>query len=217
VVNSNLAVTVSALSGNPFNNTQVGDTIFIPGVSTGDAPGPFSALNEGYWTVLSQSNLAITMARPAGTAVFSGVSEVVTPTNDTSINSFSATGIQVGDTLELSGGFAITALHAYEILAVNPNWIEVLSTAALGPQTGIVPTTAGFTIYKAAIRYLRIEADQECAVRCNGDTGNTNRLEPLIPGTDANTAWREQFGPVWKLVIVNRSTVTLNLTVLQAE
>lgn len=217
VVNPNLSVTVTAGSGTPFASVVAGDVVFIPGLSTGDSASPFNSLNEGYWSVLSSTSTVLVMVRPADVTVFSGVGEVVTPSTALQFQAFSTAGVQVGDTVDISAGLAITAQHAYEIVAVNPEWVEFLSTAALAPQAGAVPTTAGIVFYKVAVRYLRVEADQECTVQINGDTGNTNRLEPLIPGDEKHVAWRDQLGPVWQLVIVNRTSAVLNVTVLQAE
>lgn len=217
VVNANLSMTITAGSGTPFSAVIAGDTVFVPGVTTGDTASPFNTLNEGYWVVLSAISTAITVARFADSGVFSGVSEVVIPTVNDQIQAFTAAGVQVGDTVEISAGFAFTAQHAYDVIAVNPKWIEIESAAPLGPQTGIVPTASGMVFYKTALRFLRIESDQECVVRMNGDTGNTNRLEPLIPGDSNHAAWCEKFGPVWKLDIVNRTMATIHLVVLQAE
>jgi hypothetical protein len=64
---------------------------------------------------------------------------------------------------------------------------------------------------------MRIEADQEMIVRLNGDTGNTNRVEPIISGDEDFSGWFEKTGTVWKLVMINRSTRVSNLTVMSAE
>jgi hypothetical protein len=217
VVNINLSVTVTAGSGTPFASVLAGDTVFIPGVSTGDTSGPFNTLNEGYWVVLSSTSTIIVMSRFADSGVFNGVSEPVTPSVNDQIQAFSSTGIQVGDTVEISAGFSFTAQHAYEILAVNPEWIEFVSTTPLGQQVGIMPGAAGMVFYKLAIRYLRIEGDQEFVIRLNADTGNSNRIEAIIPGDPDHAGWFEKWGTVWKLDIVNRTLSTLNLVILSAE
>ncbi len=216
VVNANLSVTITAGSGTPFSAVQVSDIVFIPGLSTGDAANVFNALNVGYWTVLSRSNTSITMVRLAG-EIFTGISDVVTPTDALQLQAFSSAGVQIGDTVEISAGFATTAQHAYEVLAVNPLWIEFASTSPLGAETGIQPGSTGLVFYTSAKRWLRLETDQEMVVRMNGDTGNTNRVEPIIPGDDNFVGWNEKFGAVWKLVLVNRTTRVLNLTVMSAE
>lgn len=217
VVNANLSVTLTAGSGTPFSAVVAGDTVFVPGTSTGDSASPFNSLNEGYWVVLSVTSTVINMARFSDSGVFSGISETVTPSTNNQLQAFSAAGVQIGDTVEISAGFAFPAQHAYEVLAVNPEWIEIESSAPLGPQTGVIPGAAGILFYKLAIRYLRIEGDQEFVVRLNGDTGNTNRIEAIVPGDSDHAGWFEKWGTVWKLDVVNRTMSTLNLVVLTAE
>jgi len=216
VVQTNLSVTVTAGSGTPFGAVQVGDIVFIPGLSTGDSASPFNSLNEGYWTTLSASTTVLTLARPAGD-IFSGFSEAVTPASNAQFQAFSATGVQVGDTVEIAAGFATTAQHSYEVLGVNPKWIEFESTAPLGAQTGVLPGATGLLFYTAAKRFLFLETDQEIVVRLNGDTGNTNRLTPLIPGDEKFVAPFLKLGPVWKLVVVNRSSALATVLVASAE
>jgi hypothetical protein len=216
VVGSNLAVTVTAASGTPFAAAVAGDVAFIPGVTTGDSASPFNSLNEGYWTVLAATGATMTMARAAG-EVFNGVSEVVTTSSTAQLQVFSTAGVQVGDTVELVSGFASTALRSYDIVGVNPKWIEVISTLALASQTGILPGSSGLLIYTAAKRWIGIESDQECVVRLNGDTGSFNRVAPWIPGDRAFVGEFKMTGPVWMLEVVNKSSVPANVLVLSAE
>jgi len=215
-VNSNLSMSVAAGTGTPFSAVQVGDVVFIPGTSTGDPASPFNPLNEGYWTVLSSGSALMTLARDPS-VVFAGASQVVTPSGNSFIQAFSSDGVQVGDTVEIASGFAAPALHSYGVVAVNPLWVEFESTSPLGSQTGITPGASGLLFYTASKRWLRIEADQECVLRLNGDSGNSVRLEPIIAGDRANVGWFEIFGSVWQLVVVNRSTGVLNVTMLAAE
>lgn len=215
-VNPNLTVTVAAGTGTPFSALQVGDTAFIPGTSTGDAAGPFSSLNEGTWTVLTGGASTIVIARAAGT-VFSGTTESVTLSNNTSFIAFASAGVQAGDTLYLSSGFAPSALGAYEILAVTSTWIEFQSILPLGPQTGVEPGTAGFSIFTSSKRFLLIETDQEICVQLNGGTDFTNVISPVIAGHPRFQGVFVKLGPVWKLVVVNQSSAPANVTVASAE
>jgi hypothetical protein len=216
LVNQNLTVTVTVLAGTPFTGVQVGDTVLIPGVTTGDPTSPFNSLNEGLWTVLSRSNSSLVIVRPSG-SVFSGIGESVVNPTTSQFLVYSATGVQVGDTVEIAAGFASTTLHSYEVLAVTPEWIEFQSTSPLGEEAGITPGTTGLVFYTSSKRWLRMECDQECVVRMNGATDNSNRVEPVIPGNKDFIGWHEKFGSVWSLVVVNRSTAVLNLVVMSAE
>lgn len=213
---ANLSLKVTAGSGTPFTGVVAGDVVFIPGTSTGDPASPFSALNEGYWSVLSATTTIVFLSRDPSD-VFSGASEVVTPASASEFQAFSSAGVQVGDTIDISAGFATAALRSFELTAVNWEWIEFRSTAPLGEEAAIVPGVSGLAIYTAAKRFVLVETDQEIVVRFNNDTSNNNRVEPLLAGDDGIPGSQHKFGTVWKLVIVNRSSVRANVIVSSAE
>lgn len=219
VVNPNLSLTITADGGTPFSAVVAGDVLFIPGVSTGDPAGPFNDLNAGFWTVLTRSNTVLTVARDASLyPVFSGISEAaIAAVALDEFMVFTAAGIQVGDTLDLSAGFAPAALHSFDITAVTPDWVQFQSTAPLGEELAVVPGALGIVVYTNRKRFVLILADQEVAVQYNGSTGSENRVEPLLAGTLGYEGWDVKFGTVWKLVLVNRSSARSKVTVCSAE
>jgi hypothetical protein len=216
VVNNNATATFTTSTGN-FNAVQIGDTVFVPHTTTGDSASPFSVLNVGYWVVLARTTTVITVTRPS-TQGFEGTSEIVALSANNQLQAFSSNNVQVGDTLDISAGFSTVTQKNYTISAVNPFWVEFTSTESLPLETGIQPTASGLTFYGSSKRFLRIEADQGCVIRLNGDTGNTNRIDPMIVGDAGAVGWFEKWGPVWSLEIVNRSkTSVLTIKILTAE
>jgi hypothetical protein len=204
------------LGSGTWGSTVAGDVLFIPGVTTGDSSGPFSALNEGYWSVLSVSGLVLTAVRPAGT-IFQGSSEIKTVTANSQIQAFTSAGVQLSDKVELSAGFSASSLRTYQVVTVNPKYFEVTSTLPLALDSAVVPGVNGLTFYKFNKQYIRVEADQECAIQANGDSGQTQRVVPFIPCDPDNTGWYEKWGPMWSLTIVNRTSNTLNVIVISME
>ena len=215
-VGANLALTVTAGSGSPFSAVQAGDTVLIPGVSTGDPASPFNALNEGLWYVLTPGTASIVLTRDPS-QVFSGISEVVTPASNNQFLVYSSDNVQVGDTVSLSLGFAASALHAFVITAVTSNWIEFTSVLPLGNQTGITPTAAGITIYILAKRWIHIETDQELVYQLNGDTGQFSRITPILPGCPGIHGTMHLWGAIWSLVLINKSSLLAKVTVCTVE
>lgn len=209
--NANGTLTMAAGAGTPFAAVVAGDTVFVPGVSTGDASIGFNSINEGSWKVLSASGASLTLSRPS--SEFGAVSEAVTPSTN-GVLAFSVAGVQAGDKADLSAGFDF--MGTFPVLAVTSKWFEVTSTSPLVAATG-TPGVAGLAFYTSAKRFLRIEADQDCVVRVNGDTSNSNRLSPWHAGETGQVAEFVKVGPTWSLSIVNRSTSPLNLTVISAE
>jgi hypothetical protein len=218
-INNNASATFTV--GAPtFGSVQAGDTIFIPTALTGDSAlnNVFSVLNGGYWTVLSATSTVLTVTRPTGQS-FSGTAETVTPTNNLHLQAMSASGVQVGDTVEISAGFSPITRQAFVITAVNPSWVEFISTAALPLETGILPTASGMVFYTKCKRFLRIEVDQNVVLRLNGDTSDKLRISTTQLSTGENFGWFETgSGPCWQLDVVNRSTTSiLNIVIMSAE
>lgn len=93
-------VTVTSEGGSVFGDVEIGDVVYIPGQSTGDT-SLFDTLNEGEWTVLAASATQLTLTRPSGVD-FTGATETVEITDADQFQVFSAAGVQVGDTLDLT-------------------------------------------------------------------------------------------------------------------
>lgn len=199
-----------------FTSVSPGDTLFIPGAATGDSAGPFNPLNTGYWVVLGVAGATVTLSRLPG-ASFEAWGEVVAVTANSQVQAFSSNGVQVGDKVDISSGFFGSTLKTFTVTAINAHWFEVQSTSPLAAQSGVTPGAVGIVFYTAAKRFLRIEADQECSIRLNGDTSNTNRLSPWDASNPDLVAEYVKVGPTWSLKVFNRSSVTLNVLVLAAE
>lgn len=213
-LNANSTVTATSSLGAIFGAVAAGDTVFVPGAATGDS-GPFDPLNVGYWTVLAAAAAQLTLGRSAGT-VFEGATETVAITDDAEFQVFSAAGVQVGDTVDISAGFALSAQAAYEVVAVTATRLEFESAAPLADETA-VPGTAGLVVYSAAKRFVHVESDQPLAVRYNGDTTDNNRLDPWIPADDSLIGYDSKVGTVYSLALKNRSTQTANVTFISVE
>jgi hypothetical protein len=210
---ANQTVKVTSSLGAIFGAVVVGDNVMVPGVVTGD-PAVFDPLNEGLWEVLAKTSTELTLRRPAD-ATFSGVTETVAVTSDDQFLAYSAAGVQVGDLLDLVSGFAGSSLRSYPVVAVTSLWVEFSYSMPLAEEAAVVPGASGLAVYSAAKRYVYLEADQEVAVKLNGDTGEHNRVEP-IAGAGA-PGWFEKFGTVYSLVVKNRSTASAVVVLISAE
>lgn len=216
-LNSNQTLTVSTTAGT-FTAVLAGDVVFIPGVTTGDVAGAFNTLNEGLWNVLSVDGTGsvLQLGRAASTT-FTGITQTVTPTLAYQFQAFSPTGVQVGDNVRISAGFSAPVTGTYTVTAVNPVWFEVTSTLPLPITATAVPGTSGMSFYSGAKRYVRIEADQLCSIRLNGDTGDFNQITPWAAGDASNVGEFVSTNTIWSLSIVNKSTSPLNVFIIAAE
>ena len=214
-INTNFTVKFLATAGD-FAGVSVGDEVFLPSVLSGDAASPFDPLNCGYWVVLGVAvdTSYITVARSGD---FEAVAESVLVSANSQVQAYSSAGLQVGDKVDISAVFSASILRTYEVANVTAGWFEVLSNAPIPTLEVAVPTTSGITFFSSCKNFIRIEVDQECAVRFNGDTSDCNRVEPWTAGDKAFVGTNEKKGPVWQLVVKNRSLFPANVTVISAE
>jgi len=216
-VNSNGTVTVTVPVGPDFTAVQVGDEVFIPHTTTGDAANVISVLNAGFWTVLGKSsNTSITLVRPVGQD-FEATSQSVALTSNSQLRAYTSTGLQVGDSVSISAGFSLPARRTFEVLALTDTFLEFISTTALASETGILPGAAGMVFFTTNKTFVYVEANQECSVRVNGDTGNYQRLSPPDASNALSPAQYMRRGPTWSLTIVNLASVAVDVTVLHCE
>jgi hypothetical protein len=215
----NNTVNVSVPSDATFDFTGVvlGDVVFIPHITTGDTANVLSVLNSGYWTVLGVTDSKhISLARAAN-QTFEAVSESILLTSSSQFQAYSASGVQVGDKVDISLNFATSTQKTYDVTNVTSTFFEVSSTSPLPPETGITPTAAGMIFYTDAKRFLYLETDQETCIRLNGSTDNSQRISPVEPSNPDAPGVYLKNGPVWSLSVINRSSVTANVNVFHAE
>lgn len=216
--NANSTLTMTSSTVGDFAAVVVGDTVHLPGVSTGDSASVFSELNVGDWVVLSKDGTSTTLqlARPSGSP-FVGLSEAQVVAANAQVQAYSAAGVQVGDKVTISAGFPTAVQGTFTVVAVTSNLFEVEATQPLPFNVTGTPGAAGMTFYAGAKRYVRFEADQECVIRLNGDVGNSNRMSPWEAADPDQTAFMEKVGPCWQVVVVNLSSAPLNLLFISAE
>lgn len=214
VVNANATVNLNSASP-AFTGVVVGDSVFVPNTTTGDSANVFSAANSGFWTVIAVlSTSSLQLARPSGED-FSATAETQTPASADQLQIFSASGVQIGDAVDISSGFSFQ--DTFIVAAVTANFFEVISSKVIPTEVGVTPGAAGMVFYTDTKNFLYIEVDQEAAVRLNGDSGSFNRLSPREPGSTTMPGVFMKMGPVWSLVIVNRTSVTMSALVIHAE
>lgn len=213
--NANSTLTVTGPAG-AFTGVVAGDTVLIPGPTTGDTSTVFATTNEGLWLVLTATSTTLQLRRPTGVA-YTGESEVVSVVSDGQFLAYSAAGVQVGDTIRLSAGFSASALQAYEIVAVTPTWVEFYTTSPLAVTETAVPGVSGLVIYNNAKNFVYLEYTQACLIQFNGNTSTGEIFEPWVAGDDDQTGISVCKGPRWSLVVTNVSQETLKLTYGSAE
>ena len=210
----NKCVVVTSSAGAIFGSVIEGDTVYIPGVSTGDVASVFDPLNEGFWSVLSATTTTLILARDPN-AVYSAKGETVSITSGNYFQVFSSDGIQLDDTLSLTSGFPMIALQSYEIVSVTATSIDFLSGVTLPPLISVYPGSGSVVVFSNAKTWVLLETDQNLRVSING--GETFTVEPLLAGDPAKVGKFEILSTVYLLDVTNKSTQKANIRVLSAE
>ena len=204
--------TLTLVTDGSFAAVQAGDTLWLPSTDEIDT-SPFSSTNRGFWVVLSANATTVVLERPGD---FEGVSEAdIAVTDADQVQAFSASGVQVGETLEVLAGFVSATQRSYTIEDVTPSYLEVQSQPPIPNETGITPGADNFLVFTSVASFVYIEADQECAVKVNGDTGTKQRLSPWLAGDKVGQYMKT--GPVWSLSVLNRSPLTAHVDIISVE
>lgn len=214
VINSNGTAVFSINTGS-LAALQAGDTLFLPGISTGDTAGPFNTSNEGAWTVTSGGSLSVTLARPGG---FSGYTQSgVAITANSQVLGFGPVGVQIGNSVDILGGFNAYTIGTYIVSQVTPLWVEVGSNISLPTQTGITPTAPNMKFYSALKRWVRIETNCLVYAQYNGDTSTNYRLNPIFIQDSTLFAFDEKMGSAFSLTIQNPTAQPASIRVFSFE
>jgi hypothetical protein len=205
-------------TGGDLAAVQVGDTLLIPGVTTGDSAGPFNLLNEGFWQVIGVLNTStIVLTRPAG-MTYSFANQTVTVASNPQVIAFGPTGVQVGNSVDLNLGSFPQVLGTFAVQTVTPTYFEIVSTLPLPLLTGIMPNT-GMAFFSEAKAYAELYTDQSCSIQANNSSDSSERLDPWRAGScDPNDfGYWKKVGLLWALYVTNRTAQSLNLVFISTD
>jgi len=212
-INNNALVNVTGTSGTlpNFSTVVPGDTLYI------DSGSPFSILNKGYFPILAATTTQLSIENNNAIAE----SNITLSTSFASqFKVFSSDGVQVGDTLVISSGFSTITQGNYEVTAVNTDFIEFTSSRPLPLETATVGVS-GLTVYSQAKFFVHIETNQNAVLRLNGDSSDSNKIEPFTADSGGVPGIRGIFSKVgssYRAVLINKSpTTTASVFLFTAE
>ena len=204
-----IALSGGHASATPFNlisgGVVVGDFVTIGNL--------FNVLNQGQWQIIALTATSFSVVNAGGVAegpiiLGSGFA--------TQVVVYSAAGVQIGDILNISGGFSPVSWGSYVITAVTNTYVQFSFTGIL-PTEGPI-TTEAIAIYFMAKSFIYLESDQNCSVTINGTL--TNNVMPIVPGC-CYTACKPGIlmisTNIHTLTLLNTSTQTANLFLASVE
>lgn len=199
ITRSGYVSTFTSSGGTPFSlisgGVVVGDQVVIG--------SNFNLSNQGVFTVISVTATSFSIENQNGVAegpITLGAGFV------NQVRIFSSGPVQVGDTVNIFGGFSPASRGAYQITQVQDNLIKFYSSMPLPAETVI---TDNIVIYSSAKKFLYLETDQLVSVAINGVT--ESNLQPFNDPTYAGAGMLLKSSLVWSLAITNLSPNTANL------
>lgn len=201
-VTQNGPVTTYSSTGGTALNLIVGGVVVGDYVRIGSL---FNDLNQGEWQIISRTATSFSVVNALGAA-----EGPITLTSDfaNQINIYGAAGVQVGDTLVISGGFSPVTQGSYVVTAVSAQWVEFSSVAVL-PTEGPILTQA-IAVYSAAQRLVYLEADKHVSMSLNGVSGN--EIDPLVDCTGrVRPGVFLRMSTVYSMSVTNTSEQTASL------
>jgi hypothetical protein len=218
-VNNNSLATLAITAGAAtFASAQVGDIIILPGIITGDTvPSTFfSAINQGFWQIIGiPTTTTVSMVR-AYSQPFQGAAQTVTAVPTGLVSVFSSTGVQIGDTVSITGGFSPVTQGDYVLSQVTSKWFEFATQSPIPLETA-TPSSSQMIFYKTLKKFVYVQADQNCVIRCNADVTDNVSVNPTYT-PNGNVGIFFKMGYTYSLTVVNKSSLnTLRVVVITAE
>ena len=195
-----------------FTSTA-GTNLSLGGCQVGDfvqVGSNFNPLNQGNWQIIALTANSFSVNNPLGTPE----GPIVLGAGFASqIAICSAAGVQVGDTLIISGGFSPVTQGSYVVTAVYANSLEFYTTAVL-PQEGPIQTQA-ISIYSAEKSLIYLESDAPLSVIVNGTT--VASILPFIINSCVTPGVFLLKSTVYSLSVNNAGVNPANVLLIAAE
>lgn len=188
---------------------QVGDYVRI-GDEFNSSLNVFSQNNWGEFQIIALTATSFSINN--GIAVAEGP---ITLGSDfaNQIQIYSAQGVQIGDTLEITGGFSPVTQGSYSITDVAAEFLEFYSTNILPQESDIL--TDDIAVYSLAKRFIYLEADQLTALTINGVAAGS--VKPFIIGTSVCPGVFVRTDTIFSISVLNNSLNTANLFLATVE
>lgn len=183
-------------------SVQAGDDVLIG--------SSFSSLNQGVWQVISLTTTSISVVNPTG---FTEGPITLGSGFANQLRIFSSSGVQIGDTLVISGGFSPVSQNSYIITQVTDYYLQFSYTGSLPQESGITTEVAAYSMAKSMVY---IETDQKITALINGSMSGPQ----IVPAVSDGTVFPGMFllnSGVYSLSVTNNSISTANVTLLSAE
>ena len=155
-----------------LSSVQPGDNVLIG--------SDFNQLNQGstgIWQIISVTGTSFSVVNPTGY-----IEGPITLGSDyaNQVRIFSADGVQIGDTLVISGGFSPVSRNSYQITLVTDYYVQFSYLGSLPSESGILTEVA---VYSVAKSMIYMESDQNLSITMNGILSGANIVPQVANGS----------------------------------
>jgi hypothetical protein len=214
---NNASVAVFDFAGATITSLQVGDIMRIKGQSTYDTgPFAFNPINSGIWKIIGISGTKVSVVRETGEQ-FEGVQETVLSGAGSDVMFYADDGVRSGMMFQVSGTLSQVSQRTYEVLSSTPTTIDFVSTAAIPEESALTYVTGTIVFYSGVKKLVYVEADQECSIRLNGASDDSNRITPIAAGDKALRGFMTKIGDTYSCQVVNKSVNTCTIKFFTVE
>ena len=215
-VNNN-SVAVFNFTSATLSGVQVGDILQIAGVPTYDAgPFAFNPINSGIWKIIGISGTKISATRMSGVA-FAALPEAVATVNVSDVKIYADDKVRPGMQFQISNTFSQVTQRTFTVLNSTSTSIDFVSTAAIPEENSLTYVPNSVVFYTGIKRMVYVDADQECAIRFNDATDDSNRITPITPGDFYLRGFMNKLGNTYSCTIINKSVNTCNIRFFTVE
>lgn len=214
---NNESVAVFDFTGATLNDVAVGDIMRIKGSKLYDA-GPtfaFNPLNSGLWKIIGISGTKVSCVRLVG-ELFEGAAEAVTSVGS-DIQFYADDGILAGTKMAISGSLSVVSQRVYEVKDATPTFIDFVSAIKLPEEENIAYISGSVIFYVSSKKIIYIEADQDCVIRYNNASDDSNKLTPLSAGDSTLPGISFKIGDSYSCEIINKSINQCRIKFFTAE
>lgn len=209
-ITKNASLLTIASTGGTALDLIVGGVIVGDEVRLGNL---FNPVNRGKYKILARTATSLTIENGSGQA--EGPITLGAGFAD-QLSIFGASGVQVGDKVDLVAGFSSVSFGTYEITDVSPDYIEVYSSEALPVESAISNNPAALIVYRDAKQFVYIESNKKLEVKINGSL-TPNTIEPMQAGTANVPGMFMSSSSMKSLQVTNLSMETATIFYVTAE
>ncbi len=199
-------VTFASTGGTPLN-------LIVGGVVAGDyvrLGNLFNQVNQGEQKILARTATSFTVENEIGTAegpITLGAGFA------SQLQIYSALGVQVGDTLVISGGFSPVTQDSYKVTGVGANFLEFFSADVL-PLEGPI-TTQDIAVYDSAKQFVYLESDQHVSLNINGAAAG--EIKPFVSLSSTQPGIFMRTSTQYSMSVTNNSSDSASLFLATVE